>query len=92
MIKFVSPEDTINRVIPALKNIPQDSNIYVRSNFHIYLDSLASSLLTLCAPIGKKNTSELILPKFLQLLKDDEVQVRLTMFSKIDDICSVLGA
>ena len=55
------------------------------------IDSLAKSLLSFCPVIGKKYTSELILPKFLQLLKDDEIQVRLTIFEHISEISSVLG-
>lgn len=31
IIKYVEPEDIVSRIIPALKNIPQDTNVYVRS-------------------------------------------------------------
>ena len=55
------------------------------------LDSLASSMLHLCKVIGKKNTTDLILPKFLALLKDDDEQVRLTIFKNVGLICDVLG-
>lgn len=55
------------------------------------VDSLAKSLLSFCSLIGKKNTSEHILPKFLQLLKDEEIEVRLTIFNEINLICDVLG-
>ena len=31
IMQYVESEDIINRIIPALKSIPQDTNIYVRS-------------------------------------------------------------
>ncbi len=55
------------------------------------VDSLAASILHLCKIIGKKNTTDLILPKFLALLKDDDEQVRMTIFKNVGLICDVLG-
>lgn len=65
MTKYVDVDDIVNRIIPALKNLTQDQQVYVKH-------SLASSILHLCKVIGKKNTTDLILPKFLALLKDDD--------------------
>lgn len=74
MTKYVDVDDIVNRIIPALKNLTQDQQVYVKRNYFISLnlDSLASSILHLCKVIGKKNTTDLILPKFLALLKDDD--------------------
>ncbi len=52
---------------------------------------MASSILHLCKVIGKKNTTDLILPKFLQLLKDEDEHVRLTIFKNVGLICDILG-
>ena len=42
--------------------------------------------------IGKKNTAEAILPKFLAFLKDEqEQQVKQTIFKKVHLICDTLG-
>jgi serine/threonine-protein phosphatase 2A regulatory subunit A len=41
--------------------------------------------------VGKKNTSEFILPIFLQLLKDEESEVRISLFKKLNEITKVLG-
>lgn len=70
VISFLDAEEIILRIVPALKNISQDTHVYVRSILYRYIDSLASSILHLCPIIGKKATLEHILPKFLQLLKD----------------------
>ena len=46
----------------------------------------------MCPVIGKKATIDLILPKFLTFLKDDqEQQVKQTIFKKVPLICDVLG-
>jgi len=55
------------------------------------LAALASSILTLCPVIGKKSTSELILPIFLSLLKDSDSEVRITLFKKMSFMTRVLG-
>jgi hypothetical protein len=47
--------------------------------------------LCFCSLIGKKHTSELIFPTFLELLKDEQIPVQLTIFSSINEICDVLG-
>ena len=65
-----------------------DVYIYI----YVYLlAALASSILTLCPVIGKKSTSELILPIFLSLLKDSDSEVRITLFKKMSFTTRVLG-
>jgi serine/threonine-protein phosphatase 2A regulatory subunit A len=53
--------------------------------------ALAGSILFICPLIGKKNTTDHILPLFLQLLKDDDSEVRITLFKKLNEITKVLG-
>jgi serine/threonine-protein phosphatase 2A regulatory subunit A len=59
---------------------------------HILLknkDALASSLLVLAPIVGKKGTSENILPIFLTLLKDPDSDVRITLFKKLSLLTKV---
>lgn len=63
-------DDIINKIFPNIKNITEDSVLYVRSTLKYYLDAFAKSILTICPIIGKKHTLDHVLPKFLQLLKD----------------------
>ena len=53
--------------------------------------ALAESILTLCPQIGKANTTQHILPVFLLLLRDDNSEVRLNLFKRLDDLNSVIG-
>ena len=86
-------DDILKQLIPILKIIQTDTNAFVRSIFifRFLLDALASSILTLCPILGKKNTSESILPIFLNLLKDTDSEVRITLFKKLSLITNVLG-
>ncbi|CAK74945.1 unnamed protein product (macronuclear) [Paramecium tetraurelia] len=81
---LMDADDILNKLIPLLKSIQQDSNSFVRN-------SLAASVLSLSPIIGKKNTSEQILPIFLTLLKDQDSEVRITLFKKLSLITNVLG-
>ena len=57
-----------------------------------YIDSLAHSLLHFCPIIGKKNTIELILPKFLNILQvEQEQEIKQTLFKKVSIICETVG-
>lgn len=41
--------------------------------------------------LGKKVATEQILPLFLQLLKDEDAEVRINLFKKVNEITKVLG-
>ncbi|EGR29291.1 hypothetical protein IMG5_159380, partial [Ichthyophthirius multifiliis] len=80
----VEVDDIINKIIPLVKKLQNDSQNYVRN-------SLASSFLGLSQFLGKTNTNELILPVFLQLLKDEDSDVRINLFKQLNQITNVLG-
>lgn len=81
---MIEIEDVIAKICPLLKIIQIDSLPYVRS-------AMAEQILSLCGVLGKKNTNEIILPIFLALLKDDEIEVRVNLFKKLNEIVKVLG-
>lgn len=81
---YLSQDEIISSLIPITKTLSSDQQNFVRI-------SLASSFLTLCQYIGKKNTTEHILPTFLALLKDDDSDVRINLFKKLNEITKVLG-
>lgn len=53
--------------------------------------ALAENILSLCPLIGKASTTQLILPVFLLLLRDENSEVRLNLLKKLDDLNSVIG-
>ena len=45
----------------------------------------------MCPLIGKANTTQHILPAFLVLLRDDNVEVRLNLLKGLEDLNQVIG-
>ena len=69
---------------PTLKPLATDTFQYVRI-------ALADNILTLCPLIGKTATNEHILPLFLQLLRDESSEVRLSIFKTLEHLNEVIG-
>lgn len=53
--------------------------------------ALAENLLSLCSKIDKGATNEHILPIFLALLRDENSDVRLNLFKRLEDLNQVIG-
>ena len=47
--------------------------------------------MSVCPTIGKAQTNEHIIPIFLQLLRDNESEVRIAVFKKIMNLNEVIG-
>ena len=61
-----------------------DTFTYVRS-------ALAENILSICPIIEKGPTNEHILPIFLNLLRDENSEVRLNLFKRLEDLNKVIG-
>lgn len=68
-----------------LKALQGDPLGYVRA-------SLAEQVLWLCGVLGKKGANDHVLPIFLALLKDEELEVRVCLFKRVGELVRVLGA
>jgi serine/threonine-protein phosphatase 2A regulatory subunit A len=53
--------------------------------------ALAENLLSICPIIDKGPTNEHILPIFLNLLRDENSEVRLNLFKRLEDLNQVIG-
>lgn len=72
------------KVVPAIDDLAKDLNQNVRA-------SLASVIMTLSSTLGKDKTMNILLPFFLQLLRDPCAEVRLNIISKLDCVNEVIG-
>lgn len=52
---------------------------------------LAENVLSLCPIVDKGPTNEHILPIFLALLRDENSDVRLNLFKRLEDLNKVIG-
>ena len=53
--------------------------------------ALAENLLSICPIIEKGPTNEHILPDFLTMLRDENSEVRLNLFKRLEDLNKVIG-
>ena len=72
------------KLIPSLKELESDSFTYVRS-------ALAENILSICPIIERGPTNDHVLPIFLNLLRDDNSEVRLNLFKRLEDLNQVIG-
>lgn len=70
--------------MPAIEDLVTDSSQHVRAAFGTQVSGLAPIL-------GKHETTQHLLPMFLQLLKDDFPDVRLNIISKLEQVNNVIG-
>lgn len=59
--------------------------------FYICVAALASVVAGISVPLGKEKTQSSLFDLFLQLLKDDNPEVRLNVISNMDTINKVVG-
>jgi len=74
----------IKSVLPLIKDLSIDAVASVR-------ETLAASLLTLSAIVGKDVTIDYLIPTAMLLLKDDSGQVRLNLVSSLGHVGEVVG-
>lgn len=70
--------------MPAIEDLVTDSSQHVRAAFGKEISGLAPIL-------GKQETTEHLLPMFLQMLKDEFPDVRLNIISKLEQVNNVIG-
>ena len=81
---ILDAQSIITKIVPSLKDLETDNFTYVRS-------ALAENILSICPIIEKGPTNEHILPIFLNLLRDDNSEVRLNLFKRLEDLNKVIG-
>ena len=82
--KILDAQSIIVKIIPNLKDLETDSFTYVRA-------ALAENILAICPIIERGPTNDHILPIFLNLLRDDNSEVRLNLFKRLEDLNRVIG-
>ena len=82
--QILDAQTIITKVIPNLKHLVNDQFAYVRS-------ALAENILSICPIIDKGPTNEHVLPDFLTMLRDENSEVRLNLFKRMEDLNKVIG-
>lgn len=79
---YLDADEILKKLLPLLKKLSTDTFQYVRA-------ALAENVLCISPLIGKANTNEHIIGIFLSLLKDENPDVRLNLFKKLEELNKV---
>ena len=82
--EYLGKEEGFDKVLSCLKTLKADPLPYVRS-------SLASILLSVAPKIGANKTNEYIYPIFLDLIKDEDHDIRMVIFKNLDKLNEVVN-
>jgi len=82
--EYLNKEESFDNILSCLKNVKSDPLPYVRS-------SLAANILSVCPIIGKKKTNEYIYPIFLEIIKDDDHDIRMVVIKNLDKLNEVIN-
>ena len=77
-------EDKFDQILASLKFLKSDPLPYVRS-------SLASNILSISPIIGAKKTNEYVFPIFLDLIKDENHDIRMVIIKNLDKLNEVVN-
>jgi len=84
MTKVLYKEDNFDRILKGIKKLEKDNTTYVRG-------ALASNLLKICPYIGQKKTNDFIFPIFLNIIKDENHDIRMTLIKTLENLNKVLN-
>ena len=84
MNKLLYKEDNFDRVLKNIKKLEKDNTRYVGG-------TLTSNLLKICPFIGKKKTNDFIFPIFLNIIKDENHDIRMTLIKTLENLNKVLN-
>ena len=84
MTKVLYKEDNFDRILKGIKKLEKDNTTYVRG-------ALASNLLKICPFIGQKKTNDFIFPIFLNIIKDENHDIRMTLIKTLENLNKVLN-
>ena len=85
MTKILCAEENFEKILISLKKLEKETTPYVRI-------SLASNILKLAPFIGTKKTNDYIFPIFLNIIKDENHDIRMTLIKTLDQLNELVNA
>ncbi len=80
--KILINENNFEKILQNLRKLEKDQKNFVRG-------ALASNVLKLCSLLGNK-TNDYILPIFLTLMKDENIEIRMTLINNLSELNKVI--
>jgi serine/threonine-protein phosphatase 2A regulatory subunit A len=80
----IGKEEIMDKILIQLKKLEKDGVSYVRG-------SLAETILKVCPHIGKSKTNDFIFPVFLNLIKDENHNIRMALIGNLEKLNEVIA-
>jgi len=84
MAERIGKEECFDKILFQLRKVEKDNVLYVRG-------SLANSILKISPFIGKSRTNDFIFPVFLNLIKDENHDIRMALISNLEKLNQVIN-
>ena len=77
--KILKNEKDFDKILQNLRKLEKDQKNFVRG-------ALASNVLKLCSLVGPIKTNDYIFPIFLTLIKDENLEIRMTLINNLSEL------
>jgi serine/threonine-protein phosphatase 2A regulatory subunit A len=81
--KILKNENNFDKILQNLRKLEKDQKNFVRG-------ALAANILKLCSLVGIKKTNDFIFPIFLTLIKDENLEIRMTLINNLSELNKVI--
>jgi serine/threonine-protein phosphatase 2A regulatory subunit A len=81
--QILKNENNFDKILQNLRKIEKDQKNFVRG-------ALASNILKLSSLVGNKKTNDYIFPIFLTLIKDENLEIRMTLINNLSELNKVI--
>jgi serine/threonine-protein phosphatase 2A regulatory subunit A len=81
--KILKNENNFDKILQNLRKLEKDQKNFVRG-------ALASNILKLCSLVGIKKTNDFIFPISLTLIKDENLEIRMTLINNLSELNKVI--
>ena len=81
--KILKNENNFDKILQNLRKLEKDQKNFVKG-------ALASNILKICSLVGIKKTNDYIFPTFLTLIKDENLEIRMTLINNLSELNKVI--
>ena len=81
--KTLKEENNFDKILQNLRKLEKDQKNFVKG-------ALASNVLKICELIGPKKTNDYIFPIFLTLIKDENIEIRMSLINNLSELNKVI--
>ena len=82
--KILKDEKNFDKILQNLRNIEKDQKNFVKGAF-------AANVLKICELLGPKKTNDYIFPIFLTLIKDENIEIRMSLINNLPNLNKVIS-